>query len=579
MKSKEKKSKRFTLKMMNSWLKGSIIALVVLTILAVVFVAVLRYTNSRLNIEPVSAFVKYADWCEPINDATYLDSAQISTLEGYPTLTFENGTVSFNIKECDDFHMTYIYTGSEKFVYADDLWDKLVKEGKKHPEVNSSQGWMATNANSVKLTRDGWYTVFGIWYENGQKHYIVNCFNKNMRFVNAINEEAIAAYERWSENKNSVKAKEGIEHYLIVGADEWTKNVQDDIFSDAIILATVNHTNKSLSFTSISKETYVYIPGIGAGRIANAYHCGGIELLLQTVRENFGIDIDNYFAFDYECFISLVDAFGGVDFALDETEAAHINHYVDLLYQQYDLSGTAKDHYITAADGSAVKLDGIQALSYLRSYYEGDFARAERYQQLLENLRPAASLKNIAFLAREVFPHISTDLEFEEYRELLFDAQIAKAYSISYTSIPETNRIADFKENGQYTVLLTSKEEVQQLSKRLNDNGGFHPDPTNLHDILAVCFWSANALLVALMIYLIFAHQYKVVFILDNQTYTKAKRYRFGKKVHLYHNDLPGKIVGFYANPEMTLELDEDTTMPMKTLVVYAKAKKDDSKK
>lgn len=571
MKRHKKKKSNTIFKMANRSFKASVIALLVLVLLAVVFHMVLRYTHSAFNASPISAFVQYKDWCELIDDKTYLDDNEISSLENYPTLVFQDGTVTFNIKNYDDFHMDYVYTGDEKFVYSsNDLWDKLIKTGQQYPETNTSHGWVKTMSNSVTLSRDGWYTVFGIWNEDGRKNYIVDCFNRNMHFVSTVNEEAIAAYKRWSKNKNAAKPVDGIENYLLVGADKWSRKTENDVFSDTVIVVTVNHTNHTVSFTSILKETYVYIPGIGAGRITNAYNCGGMELLLQTVRENFGIAINNYFAFDYQFFIGFVDAVGGVEFELNEAEIPHINAYIDSLYEQYSLADRPENHYIESNE-RIQKLDGVQALSYLRNYYMGDFARAERYKAFLNEMRSKVSLRNFAYLVNEVYPLITTDLIYSDYKNLLFDAQLFEKYDVSYASVPETNRIADFKENGAYSVLLADDEEVQEVVRRVSITGNYHFDPTNLYDILAVCFWTIVALLALFAIYLAFVHKYKVIYICGVRTYTKEKKYRFGKKIHVFHNHLPCKVIGYYADPEMKVELDEDYRMPMKTLLVYVR--------
>ena len=570
-KMQNKELKTALTKKLNGWFKASIAILIILSVLASVFIIALHYTYKNLNIAPISAFVKYSDWYKPIDDDTYLNSSNTVVSRDNPVFAMNGKTVYMDAKGNDNPALYYIYTGDEKFVYSSgDLWDKLVQIGRKYPKINTQKGFVRLGEeDSFQMTADGWYTVIGVWYENGVRYEMNDNFNRKYQNANAMNGETVKAYERWKSNKDNIRSSNGIKNYLLVGADEWTRKTEDEIFSDTVILATVNHTKKTVTFSSILKEAYVYIPGVGAGRLTDAYNCGGIELLIKTVSENFGVKIDNYSLFDYKFFISFVDALGGLDIKLDQKQIKNTNSYINYLYEQYDLKGSPKDHYI---DNSDKKLDGIQALSYLRHYYEGDFPRAERYKQCLKEMALKIQVNDLPFLVKNIYPYITTDFSYKEYRDLLFDSVLLLKYDTNYNSYPSTNRLADFKENGKYNVLLLNDGEVQNVNKVCKTTGKFDPNPKSFYDKLKMYFFIAIAVIVLVMIYLAFIHKYKVVYIVSGKRYTKKRRYRFGQKAHIYHFDLPVKVKGLYADADMMLEFGEVYKMPMHSLYVYVKA-------
>ena len=80
---------------------------------------------------------------------------------------------------------------------------------------------------------------------------------------------------------------------LLVGVDRrdtsWAGN------SDSMILMSLNYEKKQISMISLMRDTYVNIPGIGMRKLNAAHANGAGPLLLETVTENFKVQVGECF--------------------------------------------------------------------------------------------------------------------------------------------------------------------------------------------------------------------------------------------------------------------------------------------
>ncbi|MDK3161593.1 LCP family protein [Kamptonema cortianum] len=114
-----------------------------------------------------------------------------------------------------------------------------------------------------------------------------------------------------------------IVNILLMGSD--TTNPRNSGRTDALMLISVNPTAGSVSMLSIPRDLYVYIPGYRVYRINTALGYGeqtlregrGIELLLETIRYNLGVEVDFWARVDFNGFRQIVDDLGGIEIAVD----------------------------------------------------------------------------------------------------------------------------------------------------------------------------------------------------------------------------------------------------------------------
>jgi LCP family protein required for cell wall assembly len=100
--------------------------------------------------------------------------------------------------------------------------------------------------------------------------------------------------------------------------------------SDTIILTTFVPLEPYVGMLSVPRDLWVTIPGRGENRI-NAAHFfaesdrpgSGPDAAVETVRSNFGVDVDHYLRIRFDGFRRFVDALGGVEVTLSETMAGY----------------------------------------------------------------------------------------------------------------------------------------------------------------------------------------------------------------------------------------------------------------
>ena len=103
---------------------------------------------------------------------------------------------------------------------------------------------------------------------------------------------------------------------LLIGVDDSETRMQGDSNSrsDALIVATFNPEEKSVKMLSIPRDSYVYIPKVGyKDKITHAHAFGGTHAAIESVEEMLDIPIDYYVKMNFNAFIEVVDALGGIE--------------------------------------------------------------------------------------------------------------------------------------------------------------------------------------------------------------------------------------------------------------------------
>ncbi len=83
--------------------------------------------------------------------------------------------------------------------------------------------------------------------------------------------------------------------------------------SDTIMVIRIDPTTNRAAVLSFPRDLWVRIPGRGRQRINAAYRMNEPDRLIQTIADNFGVNIDHYIQVDFCAFKRVVDAIGGLD--------------------------------------------------------------------------------------------------------------------------------------------------------------------------------------------------------------------------------------------------------------------------
>ncbi|MDI7246134.1 MAG: LCP family protein [Bacillota bacterium] len=214
---------------------------------------------------------------------------------------------------------------------------------------------------------------------------------------------------------------------LILGTDrtydDHGKPMEGPVRADVIMLASVNPQVNKIYLVSIPRDTRARIPGHGTNKVNASHTFGGQDLTRRTVEDLVGVPIDRYVEADFQGFVRIVDALGGVEIDVDK----------DMRY--VDRAGGFK---VDLKKGRQV-LDGAKALGYVRYRADalGDISRVRRQQTLLKAVaRQAVSLRNLRN-ARKILgilmDHVRTDMSRRDMASIGWFVVRTKAEVVSET--------------------------------------------------------------------------------------------------------------------------------------------------
>lgn len=173
---------------------------------------------------------------------------------------------------------------------------------------------------------------------------------------------------------------------LLLGIDQRTGFDTDQAYrSDTIMLINIDPARKRVGILSIPRDMYVSIPGYSQNqRINTANYLGDIDdypggggpaLAAETIRQTFGIRVDNYIRINFDVFVTLVDTLAPQGVEVCPQEAIDDPTYPDAGY------GMMHVHF----DAGCQRLDATRLLQYARTRKTqgGDFDRARRQQEVM----------------------------------------------------------------------------------------------------------------------------------------------------------------------------------------------------
>ena len=203
--------------------------------------------------------------------------------------------------------------------------------------------------------------------------------------------------------------------------------------ADVMMLATLD--SDSARILSLPRDLQVEFAGFGTAKLNAALTLGGADLMVSTVEEFTGVQIDHYVEMDFYGFASIVDALGGVE--------------ISFAYPARDLKSGLR------VDAGVQLLDGKEALAYARSrgYQErrdnvwvsidaNDLGRIRRQQSLLFAMLESAKRWSILFdlgaVIRAAGQHLVIDsgLDTERLLEIAWAARNLSEADIEVFSLP-----------------------------------------------------------------------------------------------------------------------------------------------
>lgn len=281
------------------------------------------------------------------------------------------------------------------------------------------------------------------------------------------------AYEALDDRTKSVLRDEAVEplkdniSILFIGVDESDKRAGNgNARSDALLVATLNNKEKTVKLLSIPRDSYVYVPSRGRqDKITHAHAFGGTSSTIETVEGFLDIPIDYYVKMNFNAFIEVVDALGGVD--------------VEVPYDRVELD--ENDKRTIELKKGLQHLDGKHTLALARTRkLDSDVERGKRQQMILQAIMSKAfsvqSVTKYGDLIDAIGDNMKTNMTFNEMKSLL---EYAKGGMPEVTTV-NLNGTDDMSTGIYYWML--DEEHLNEVKHELQNHLEVSPFSTTLTD-------------------------------------------------------------------------------------------------
>lgn len=269
----------------------------------------------------------------------------------------------------------------------------------------------------------------------------------------------------------------GYRNIALFGVDSTTGALTKNTRSDTIMIASINQDTGECKLVSVYRDTYLNLGNDSYNKCNAAYAKGGPAQAINMLNMNLDMNITDFVTVGFAGLTDTIDALGGVDIDVDESEISHLNNY------QLCIAEDLKREYTPVTETGYQRLDGLQATGYCRIRYTAgdDFKRAERQREVLTAVADQAkkaSLPTLTETANSVFEEVYTSLDLSEIVDMLGDVG---SYRISETDgFPQENMRATgtIGSKGSCVIPTSLEDNVKWLHKFLFDADNYEPSET-----------------------------------------------------------------------------------------------------
>ena len=213
--------------------------------------------------------------------------------------------------------------------------------------------------------------------------------------------------------------------------------------TDMIFVASWNALLQKFTVIAIPRDTLVPLEGYGWKRINAAYTYGDRGMLINTINDAFGLDIQNYVLTGTDELATIADEFGGIPIKLTEGEAAYLNG-------QLGCSLTAGTHQLT----------GEQIIAYLldrTSDGKGALGRADCQLKVIRStFRYLTETFDESFLRpfmNVVTKGIRSNLDFDLLTGIGYEMVMSDDLSFITLRMPFDDSFTEMNYDGGYAIL------------------------------------------------------------------------------------------------------------------------------
>ena len=222
---------------------------------------------------------------------------------------------------------------------------------------------------------------------------------------------------------NGDAANGDYENILVLGVDS---RGEEKSRTDTMMLVTHDKVNGEIKLTSFMRDIYADIPGYQSYKLNTAFYLGGVDLLADTLRNMFGVEIHHFALIDFNSFESLVDVAAPNGVEIDVEKAM------------------SKDIGVSLEPG-VQNLNGKELLGYarFRADDEGDFGRVRRQQQVIAGMKDelisVSAIPKYPKLAGALQGYVQTDMPLTDQVKLATQLATGGSGEVGRLTLPVEN--------------------------------------------------------------------------------------------------------------------------------------------
>ena len=211
--------------------------------------------------------------------------------------------------------------------------------------------------------------------------------------------------KNWATNGGEKMSSKNVLNVLLIGSDASSEedgrtSITDKGNTDVMMLVSIDKKNKQIKLVSFMRDSYTYMDQFDTyGKLNAACANGGAPYLVETIENDYKIEIDGYAMVDFDSFTDVIDVLGGVEIDVPKYVANHLTTKLDGVFPS-----------------GKVVLNGDQALRFARvrsTDKDGDVSRVDRQKQIIKSLiekAKGASLSEINEVLDVILANVRTNI-------------------------------------------------------------------------------------------------------------------------------------------------------------------------
>ena len=270
------------------------------------------------------------------------------------------------------------------------------------------------------------------------------------------------------------------------GVDARNGTLNKGTRTDTIIICSINNNTGEARLCSVYRDTLLNIgtmdnPSYQKCNAAYAY--GGPEKALNMLNQNLDLYITKFVTVGFDGVMNTVDAVGGVDIDIQQSEIKFLNDYQASMYST-ETNTVITNDYVPVTQTGLQTLSGYQALAYCRIRYTAgaDFRRTERQRDVVAQIVTKAKKmdpKQVTKICKDVLPMVATNMDLDQ--DIIPMASEVGNYSIvASDGFPFEDKIKTglLGSKGDCVIPVDLQSNVEDLHKFLYPDVEYIPSTT-----------------------------------------------------------------------------------------------------